>query len=246
MGWQAHRIGDQFILGPGPQAGPQSQQMGNADWSGERGWSPGSVMTTNPSFMLLGRTLSTGSPVSCGDCPVVRDGESTVGCYPGWMVRQWPAYDDEYWFSTVGWNPGCDRRCENRLQNSVGFSPDWFRRDWLLCSWTRWPEFPPDEFFRRTSFPPDERVTIYGWPPLASSLVRARSVTGSFRFGSSHRLVRSCLCSTVLSLRWRVQMFHSVVIFKRQSAEVRLTFALQVGHWTLRYICFYPVLLWFW
>ena len=31
MGWQAERIGDQFILGPGPQAGPQSQQMGNAD-----------------------------------------------------------------------------------------------------------------------------------------------------------------------------------------------------------------------
>ena len=30
-GWQAERIGDQFILGLGPQAGPQSQQMGNAD-----------------------------------------------------------------------------------------------------------------------------------------------------------------------------------------------------------------------
>ena len=30
-GWQVERIGDQFILGPGPQAGPQSQQMGNAD-----------------------------------------------------------------------------------------------------------------------------------------------------------------------------------------------------------------------
>ena len=30
-GWQAERIGDQFILGPGPQAGPQIQQMGNAD-----------------------------------------------------------------------------------------------------------------------------------------------------------------------------------------------------------------------
>ena len=29
--WQADRIGDQFILGPGPQAGPSSQQMGNAD-----------------------------------------------------------------------------------------------------------------------------------------------------------------------------------------------------------------------
>ena len=30
-GWQAEHIGDQFILGPGPQAGPQSQQMGNAN-----------------------------------------------------------------------------------------------------------------------------------------------------------------------------------------------------------------------
>ena len=31
MGWQAEHIGDQFILGPGPPARPQSQQMGNAD-----------------------------------------------------------------------------------------------------------------------------------------------------------------------------------------------------------------------
>ena len=30
-GWQADRIGDQFILGPGPQAGPPSQHMGNAN-----------------------------------------------------------------------------------------------------------------------------------------------------------------------------------------------------------------------
>ena len=30
-GWQAERIGEQFILGPGPPARPQSQQMGNAD-----------------------------------------------------------------------------------------------------------------------------------------------------------------------------------------------------------------------
>ena len=30
-GWQAEHIGDQFILGPGPPARPQSQQMGNAD-----------------------------------------------------------------------------------------------------------------------------------------------------------------------------------------------------------------------
>ena len=32
--------------------------------------------------------------------------------------------------------------------------------------------------------------------------MRARSVTGSLLFGSSQRLVRSCLCSAVLSLRW--------------------------------------------
>ena len=31
MGWQAEHIGDQFILGPGPPARPQSQQMGNSD-----------------------------------------------------------------------------------------------------------------------------------------------------------------------------------------------------------------------
>ena len=30
-GWQVDHIRDQFILGPGPQAGPPSQQMGNAD-----------------------------------------------------------------------------------------------------------------------------------------------------------------------------------------------------------------------
>ena len=30
-GWQAERIGEQFILGPGPPVRPQSQQMGNAD-----------------------------------------------------------------------------------------------------------------------------------------------------------------------------------------------------------------------
>ena len=61
--------------------------------------------------------------------------------------------------------------------------------------------------FRRTSFPPDEfsasRECDYIWlAPLASSSVCARPVTGSLPFGSSHRLVRSCLCSAVLSLRW--------------------------------------------
>ena len=30
-GWQAEHIGDQFILGPGPPASPQGQQIGNAD-----------------------------------------------------------------------------------------------------------------------------------------------------------------------------------------------------------------------
>ena len=30
-GWQADYIRDQYILGPGPQAMPPSQQMGNAD-----------------------------------------------------------------------------------------------------------------------------------------------------------------------------------------------------------------------
>ena len=30
-GWQADYIGDQYILGPGPQAMPPGQQMGNAD-----------------------------------------------------------------------------------------------------------------------------------------------------------------------------------------------------------------------
>ena len=34
-------------------------------------------MTINPGSLLLGGHSRTGSPVSCGDCPVVRDGEST-------------------------------------------------------------------------------------------------------------------------------------------------------------------------
>ena len=43
----------------------------------------------------------------------------------------------------------------------------------------------------------------YIWlAPLASSSVCARSVTESLFSGSSRRLVRSCLCSVVLSLRW--------------------------------------------
>ena len=64
-----------------------------------------------------------------------------------------------------------------------------------------------DMNFRRTSFPPDEfstgREGDYIWlTPLASLSVCTRSVTGSLFSVSSHRLVRSCLCSAVLSLRW--------------------------------------------
>ena len=43
----------------------------------------------------------------------------------------------------------------------------------------------------------------YIWlAPLASLSVCAQTVTGSLLFGSSHRRVRSCLCSAVLSLHW--------------------------------------------
>ena len=79
---QAEHIGDQFILGPGPPASPQGQQMGNADRSGERGWSRGSVMTTDPTPCCWEGHSKTGGPVSCGDCPVVRDSDRTrsVGC----------------------------------------------------------------------------------------------------------------------------------------------------------------------
>ena len=82
--------------------------------------------------------------------------------------------------------------------------------------------------FRRTSFSADEffggREGDYIWlAPLTSSSVRARSVTGSLLLGSSHRLVRSCLCSAVLFLRWIESAdVRSVVIFKRQLAVVRL------------------------
>ena len=65
-----------------------------------------------------------------------------------------------------------------------------------------------DLIFRQTSFPPDEfsagRDGDYIWLAMLTGLpVCARSVTGSLLFGSSHRLVRSCLCSAVLSLRWK-------------------------------------------
>ena len=60
--------------------------------------------------------------------------------------------------------------------------------------------------FRRASFPPGENGAEecdYIRPAsLAGPSVCARTVTGSRLFGSPHRLVRSCLCSAVLSLRW--------------------------------------------
>ena len=64
-----------------------------------------------------------------------------------------------------------------------------------------------DLIFRQTSFPRDEfsarRDGDYIWLALLTGLsVRTVSVTGSLRFRSPHRLVCSCLCSTILSLRW--------------------------------------------
>ena len=47
IGWRAERVGDQFILGRGSPAGPEDHEMGNDDWSGERGWSPGAAMPTD-------------------------------------------------------------------------------------------------------------------------------------------------------------------------------------------------------
>ena len=83
------------------------------------------------------------------------------------------------------------------MQNSMGFSNI---------------DFTPGECgaveldFRRVSFPPGENGAEecdYIRPaPLAGSSVCARTVTGSLLFGSPHRLVRSCLYSVVLSLRW--------------------------------------------
>ena len=64
-----------------------------------------------------------------------------------------------------------------------------------------------DLIFRRMSFPPDDLSTgrdgDYIWLALLTGLsVRTRSVTGSLRFGSPHRLVCSCFCSTIISLCW--------------------------------------------
>ena len=44
IGWVAERNENMFSLGPGPPSSPQSHH----DWSGERGWSPGSAMPTDP------------------------------------------------------------------------------------------------------------------------------------------------------------------------------------------------------
>ena len=48
IGWVAERNENTFILGPGPPSSPRSHQTGNDDWSGERGWSPGPAMPTDP------------------------------------------------------------------------------------------------------------------------------------------------------------------------------------------------------
>ena len=48
IGWVVERNENMFSLGPGPQTSPRSDQTGNDDWSGERGWSPGSAMSTDP------------------------------------------------------------------------------------------------------------------------------------------------------------------------------------------------------
>ena len=54
IGWRAERVGDEFILGPGGPVGPEDHEMGNDDWSGERGWSPGPAMPTDPNSCHLG------------------------------------------------------------------------------------------------------------------------------------------------------------------------------------------------
>ena len=48
IGWVAERNENTFSLGPGPPSSLRSDQTGNDDWSGERGWSPGSAMPTDP------------------------------------------------------------------------------------------------------------------------------------------------------------------------------------------------------
>ena len=48
IGWRTERVGDEFILTSGSPARPEDQEMGNDDRSGERGWSPGPAMPTDP------------------------------------------------------------------------------------------------------------------------------------------------------------------------------------------------------
>ena len=48
IGWRAERVGDEFIISLGSPARPEDQEMENDDWSGERGWSPGPAMPTDP------------------------------------------------------------------------------------------------------------------------------------------------------------------------------------------------------
>ena len=48
IGWVAERNENTFTLGPGTPSSPQSHQTGNDNWSGERGWSPGPAMPTDP------------------------------------------------------------------------------------------------------------------------------------------------------------------------------------------------------
>ena len=106
-----------------------------------------------------------------------------------------------------------------------------------------------DLILRRTSFLPDElsvgRDGDYIWLALlAGLLVLTRSVTGSLRFGSPHRLVCSCFSSTILSLRWLEsvdvpQVRHCRTTVGRNTPS----FALHVAHCALRDICLCPVLL---
>ena len=48
IGLVAERNENTFTLGPGTPSSPQSHQTGNDNWSGERGWSPGPAMPTDP------------------------------------------------------------------------------------------------------------------------------------------------------------------------------------------------------
>ena len=48
IGWVAERHENTFSLGPGTPSSPQSHQTGNDNWSGDRGWSPGPAMPTDP------------------------------------------------------------------------------------------------------------------------------------------------------------------------------------------------------